>query len=66
MIVIDGKLISDEGKMLKNINDNGQDITLEDGTVIHEEPYLTNIIYLGKQITTLEQAKELYEEVEIK
>ena len=56
-------LKAEEGKMLKDINDNGQDITLDDGTTIHEEPYLTDVVYLGKQITTLEQAQELYEEV---
>lgn len=35
--------------------------TLEDGTFI--PPYLTEVIYLAKQIETLEQAQELYEEV---
>lgn len=59
MKLIDNKLISKEGYLLKDKNDNGE--TLEDGTYI--EPYLTKIVYLAKQITTLEQAKELYEEV---
>lgn len=49
-----------EGKLLKEKNDNGE--TLEDGTYI--EPYKTDIVYLGVQIKTLEQAKELYEEVD--
>lgn len=50
-----------EGKLLKDKNDNGE--TLEDGTYV--EPYKTDIVYLGVQIKTLEQAKELYEEVDI-
>lgn len=49
-----------EGKLLKEKTDNGE--TLEDGTYI--EPYKTDIVYLGIQIKTLEQAKELYEEVD--
>ena len=38
----------------------------ETGNVIKEEhkPYLTNLIFLGEQITTLEEAQEIYEEVE--
>lgn len=53
-------LKADEGKLLKDKNDNGE--TLEDGT--YTPPYKTDIIYLGVQIKTLEQAKELYEEVD--
>ena len=60
MKLIDNKLISGYGYLLKNKNDNGE--VLEDGTII--EPYKTKIIYVGKQITTLDQCKELYEEVE--
>ena len=60
MKLIENKLIADEGYLLKSISDNGE--TLEDGTYV--PPYLTKIIYLGKQVTTLEQAEELYEEVE--
>lgn len=60
MKLIDNKLIADEGYLLKDINDNGE--KLEDGTFI--EPYMTKEIYLAKQITTLEQAQKLYEEVE--
>ena len=52
-------LEADDGFLLKDKNDNGE--TLEDGTFI--EPYKTKTIYLGKQITTLEEAQELYEEV---
>lgn len=52
-------LKSDKGKMLKDKNDNGE--VLEDGTVI--PPYLTDTIYLGIQVQTLEQAQELYEEI---
>lgn len=53
-------LKSEENKMLKDKNDNGE--VLEDGTIV--PPYLTDTIYLGCQITTLEQVQELYEEVE--
>lgn len=53
-------LKADEGKLLKEKNDNGE--TLEDGAYI--EPYKTDIVYLGVQIKTLEQVKELYEEVD--
>ena len=59
MKLIDNKLIADDGYLLKDKNDNGE--KLEDGTFI--EPYKTKEIYLAKQITTLEKAKELYEEV---
>ena len=59
MKLIDNKLIAEEGYLLKDKNDNGE--TLEDGTFI--EPYKTKEIYLAKQIKTLEQAKELYEEI---
>lgn len=52
-------LIADEGYMIKDKSDNGE--VLDDGTII--EPYKTKIIYVGKQITTIEQCKELYEEV---
>ena len=62
MKLIDNKLIAEEGYLLKDINDNGEE--LEDGTFI--EPYKTDIIYLAKQITTLEQAQKLYEEVKEK
>lgn len=54
-------LESDNGKLLKEISDNGK--TLEDGTFI--EPYKTNLVYLGKQIDTLEKAQKIYEEVDI-
>ena len=60
-------LIADEGKMLKDKNDNYiPERKDEDGNVIQEEhlPYLTGLIFLGEQITTLEEAQELYEEVQ--
>ncbi len=60
MKLIDNKLIAEDGYLLKDKNDNGE--ILEDGTII--EPYKTKIVYVGKQITTLEQAQEIYEEVE--
>lgn len=61
MKLIGNKLIADDGYLLKDINDNGE--ILEDETFI--PPYMTKEIYLAKQIATLEQAKELYEEVKI-
>lgn len=60
MKLIDNKLIAEDGYLLKDKNDNGE--ILEDETII--EPYKTKIVYVGKQITTLEQAQEIYEEVE--
>ena len=62
MKLIENKLIAEDGCLLKDKNDNGE--VLEDGTII--EPYLTDVIYIGKQITTLEQCQELYEEIEVK
>ena len=59
MKLIDNKLIANEGYLLKDINDNGE--KLENGTFI--EPYKTKEIYLAKQINSLEQAQELYEEI---
>lgn len=55
------KLIPQEGYLLKDKNEVEE--TLEDGTII--KPSLSEIIYLGIQIQTLEQAQELYEEVKI-
>ena len=60
-------LIAEEGKMLKSKNDNYiAEEKDENGNVIKEEhkPYLTNLIFLEEQITTLEEAQETYEEVE--
>lgn len=54
-------LIADEGKTIRAINDNGE--TLEDGTFI--EPYRTNLVFLGSQITSLEQCEALYVEENI-
>lgn len=61
MKIKNNKLIARDGFLLKDKNDNGQ--MLDDGTFI--KPYLTNTIFLAKQIDTLEKAKELYEEVEV-
>lgn len=54
-------LKADEGKLLRNKNDNGE--TLEDGTYV--PPYKTDTIYLSVLIDTLERAKELYIEEDI-
>lgn len=52
-------LVAEEGKKLKAKNDNGE--VLEDGTIV--KPYLTDVVFLGDQITTIEEVEELYEEV---
>lgn len=44
--------IADEGKMFKAKNDDA------------EIPYLFKIAYLPKSITTIEQCKEIWEEVD--
>lgn len=66
MKIIENKLIAEDGYLLKDKNDNYIPEYIDEfGNVIPEHyPYLTDVIYLGKQITTLEEAKELYEEVE--
>lgn len=65
MIIINKEKINilkaDEGKLLREKSDVGQ--TLEDGT--HIGPYKTDIVYLGVQIKTLEQAQKLYVEEDI-
>lgn len=53
------RLEADEGYLLKEIKDNGH----YEGDVFIP-PYTTKVIYLGIQIQTLEQAKEIYEEIE--
>lgn len=45
-------LVPEGNKLLKDRND------------FDDEPYLTNKVYLGIQIQTLEEAQELYEEVD--
>lgn len=55
------KLVPQKGYLLKDKNEVEE--TLEDGTII--KPSLSEVIYLGIQIQTLEQAQELYEEVKI-
>jgi hypothetical protein len=49
-------LIADEGKMLRSKND----IPTEEN-----KPYYTSVIFLGDQINSLEECKELYVEEEI-
>lgn len=60
-------LISDEGKKIRSINDvYTPEVKDEQGHVITPEhmPYYSTLIFLGSQIETLEQAKELYIEEE--
>ena len=62
-------LIADEGKLLRDKNDIYIAAKYdEDGNVIEEEhiPYYTSIIFPAAQIDTLEKAKELYVEEEMK
>ena len=61
-------LIADEGKQLRSINDvyipEKKD---EQGNIIEPAhfPYYSTLIFLGKQVETLEQAQEIYVEEEI-
>lgn len=58
-------LIADKGKMLRSKNDVYVPAKYdEQGNIIEPEqlPYYASVIFLGEQITTLEQCKELYVE----
>lgn len=58
-------LIADKGKMLRSKNDIYVPAKYdEQGNIIEPEhlPYYASVIFLGEQITTLEQCKELYVE----
>ena len=57
------KLQKEEVRAVKWASENEILKMIEDKTFI--PPYMTKEIYLAKQIATLEQAKELYEEVKI-
>ena len=60
-------LIADKGKMLRSKNDIYVPTKYdEQGNIIEPEhlPYYTSVIFLGEQITSLEQCKELYVEEE--
>ena len=60
-------LIADKGKMLRSKNDVYVPAKYdEQGNIIEPEhlPYYASVIFLGEQITTLEQCKELYVEEE--
>ena len=60
-------LIADKGKMLRSKNDIYVPAKYdEQGNIIEPEhlPYYTSVIFLGEQITSLEQCKELYVEEE--
>ena len=60
-------LITDEGKLLRDINDiYVAEHYDEEGNLIPEhKPYYSSVIFLGEQINTLEKAKELYVEEEV-
>lgn len=58
-------LIADKGKMLRSKNDIYVPAKYdEQGNIIEPEhlPYYASVIFLGEQITSLEQCKELYVE----
>ena len=58
-------LIADKGKMLRSKDDIYVPAKYdEQGNIIEPEhlPYYASVIFLGEQINTLEQCKELYVE----
>ena len=60
-------LIADKGKMLRSKDDVYIPAKYdEQGNIIEPEhlPYYASVIFLGEQINTLEQCKELYVEEE--
>lgn len=60
-------LIAEEGKKIRSINDiYAPEEKDEQGNVTSPEhiPYYSTLIFLGSQIETLEQAKEIYIEEE--
>lgn len=60
-------LIAEEGKKIRGINDVYTPAKYdEQGNIIEPEhiPYYSTLIFLGSQIETLEQCKELYVEEE--
>ena len=60
-------LIADKGKMLRSKDDIYVQAKYdEQGNIIEPEhlPYYASVIFLGEQITSLEQCKELYVEEE--
>lgn len=54
-------LVADEGKMIRSINDNGDELN-EDGIKKIIPPHYSSVIFLGTQINTMEQVQELYVE----
>lgn len=60
-------LIADEGKHIRDINDvYVPEYTDEEGNIVPEHfPYYATVIFVGAQLQTLEQCKELYVEEEI-
>ena len=60
-------LIADEGKLLRDINDVyvAEHYDEEGNLVPQKKPYYSSVIFLGEQINSLEECKELYIEEEI-
>ena len=60
-------IVSDEGKQLRDINDVyvAEHVDEEGNLVPEHKPYYSSVIFLGEQINSLEECKELYVEEEI-
>ena len=60
-------LIADEGKLLRDINDVyvAEHYDEEGNLIPQKKPYYSSVIFLGEQINSLEECKELYVEEEI-
>ena len=59
-------LIADENKHIRDINDIYEEEHYdEEGNLIpQKKPYYSSVIFLGEQINSLEECKELYVEEE--
>ena len=60
-------LIADEGKLLRDINDVyvAEHYDEEGNLIPQKKPYYSSVIFLGEQINSLGECKELYVEEEI-
>ena len=60
-------LIADEDKTIRDINDVyvAEHYDEEGNLVPEHKPYYSSVIFLGEQINSLEECKELYVEEEI-
>lgn len=61
-------IVSDEGKHIRDVNDVyvAEHVDETTGELIPEHiPYYSSVIFLGEQINSLEECKELYVEEDI-